>query len=87
MAANGLEDILLEEVELSDDERFWYVTLSALIPEPKKSDESNPAPVGLAAALAQASILRQERRRRIYRVFKINADTGAVQSMKIREAA
>ena len=57
-------DIQLEEVELSEDEKYWFITLSfreayfAGIP-PRKN----------------------------YKLFKINADSGQVQSMKIREVA
>ena len=28
----GASDVTLEEVELSDDDKFWYITLSALVP-------------------------------------------------------
>ncbi len=57
-------NIQLEEVELSEDEKHWFITLSftemvLFIVQPRKS----------------------------YKLFKINADTGQVQSMKIREVA
>jgi hypothetical protein len=74
MGADGLSDIVLEEVELSDDERFWNITLSALLPETKDTGNTMSA---IALALGQQL-------RRVYRVFKINAETGAVQSMKMR---
>jgi|ERR1035437_2799053 hypothetical protein len=76
----GLSDILLEEVELSDDERFWTVTLSALLPASKEEPEY--AINALAQALGQ-----KPQRRRVYKVFKINAERATVQSMKIRQAS
>jgi hypothetical protein len=80
MDDKGLSDILLEEVELSDDERFWNVTLSALLPT------SNEEPAHEFNSLAQA-LLQQPQRRRVYKVFKINAERATVQSMKIRQAS
>ncbi|MGD0778134.1 MAG: hypothetical protein ABSC05_35570 [Candidatus Solibacter sp.] len=79
MDDEGLSDILLEEVELSDDERFWTVTLSALLPASKEEPEYVNA---LAQALGQ-----KPQRRRVYKVFKINAERATVQSMKIRQAS
>ena len=57
-------DVQLEEVELSEDEKFWFVTLS------------------FTERLSYLINLRKS-----YKLFKINADTGQVQSMKIREVA
>ena len=80
MADTGLSDILLEEVELSEDERYWTVTLSALLPLSKEEPEN--AINALAQALGQ-----QQQRRRVYKVFKINANNATVQSMKIRQSS
>ena len=79
MDDKGLSDILLEEVELSDDERSWNVTLSGLLPASKDEPASFNA---LAQALGQPP-----QRRRVYKVFKINAERASVQSMKIRQAS
>ena len=76
VGGESASDVLLEEVELSDDERFWHVTLSAVLPAPK--DEGSPMNA-LATALG-ASL----QRRRVYKVFKVDAATGSVRSMKIR---
>jgi len=75
LMGGAAKDIVLEEVELSDDERFWLVTLSALLPEPANTE--NEATSAIARALGHQL-------RRVYRVFKINADTGVVRSMKMR---
>lgn len=60
---------LLEEVEPSSDDRYWFVTLSL------------PVPLSGIAALA----MREPERR--YKIFKVDAETGAVHSMKIRSVA
>jgi hypothetical protein len=57
-------NVRLEEVELSEDEKYWLVTLSF----------SDTLQVFIPP-------------RRSYKLFKINAESGQVQSMKIREVA
>lgn len=57
-------NVMLEEVELSEDEQYWFITLSF--------DED----------LWHPSHSRDTRTK--YRIFKINADSGKVLSMKIR---
>jgi hypothetical protein len=52
------DDLRLEEVELTEDEKYWLITLSY--------QDKKMIP------------------RRQYKIFKINAETGKVQSMKIR---
>jgi len=56
--------VLLEEVELTDDQTFWLITLSHEIPIPN-----------LAQLMGTT---------RAYKIFKIDANTGEVRSMKIR---
>ncbi|AFM23007.1 hypothetical protein [Desulfomonile tiedjei] len=56
--ASLVPGLLVEEVELSDDEQFWYVTL------------------GWDADRLGTS--------RIYKSFKVRADSGDVVAMKIR---
>ena len=75
-------DFLLEEVELSEDEKWWRVTLSADVPIP-------PPPPGLRQELLGisdlAKVFGKEERRRRYKVFTIDAETGKFKSMKMRE--
>jgi hypothetical protein len=59
-------NVQLEEVELSEDEKYWLITLSFM-------EQSPLSPI--------------IPRKKSYKLFKINADTGQVQSMKIREVA
>lgn len=64
-----VEDLRLEEVELSEMGDCWYVTLG--FNEPSRR-------AGFAGVLGVPP--------REYKVFKINAGSGAVQSMKMRKA-
>ncbi len=59
----------LEEVELTDDERYWRVTLGF------DGGPANP----LQITFGNAPRLRK------YKVFEVKADDGTVRSMKIRE--
>jgi hypothetical protein len=78
---NVLSDILLEELDISDDERFWLVTLSALLPLSKEESENAMNPI------VQALGGNQPHRRRVYKVFKIDDKTATVKSMKIRQSS
>jgi hypothetical protein len=70
-------DVRLEEVELSDDERYWFVTLSALLPAKAKAQNAVEA-ASLAGIFAKSH-------ERVYKQFKVDSSTGEVRSMKIRE--
>lgn len=71
-AQQNISGVLLEEVELTEDERYWLITLGYnALPEVRKS---------LHAKLVGASV-------REYKVFKVMGDTGKVVSMKIRRVA
>jgi hypothetical protein len=63
------EKILLEEVELSDDKKFWLITLSY------ESDDTG-------GGNNYQFLLSKAKR---YKTFKIDAYTGDVLAMKIRE--
>ncbi len=69
-------EIVLEEVESTDDEKAWRVTLSALLPESKELSNTSP----IAAAMASWGPTK----RRVYKVLTIDAETGNMKSMKIR---
>ncbi len=66
-------DVRLEEVELSEDDRFWYITLS-FVRESKPVSELQKA---LGEALG--------RMQREYKMFVIQSADGKVKSMKIRQ--
>jgi hypothetical protein len=63
-----IENILLEEIEFSEDERYWFVTLSF-----KQYPTSGISEIWEAAE-------------KKLRLFKVDARSGKVVSMKIRPA-
>jgi len=67
-----VSDFSLEEVELSEDGKFWLITLGFSVIEKRLG------PTTLAAALGSMSP------RTKFKVFKVDAQTGKVLSMKIR---
>jgi hypothetical protein len=74
-----LKDILLEEVVLSDDEKYWYVTLGFS----RKVESMNPwGKLGLNTT----EELSNKEYKREYKVFQIDTASGQVRSMKIRAA-
>jgi hypothetical protein len=72
-----LQDILLEEVELSHDEKFWYVTMGFSRPILSPID---PFRSGVSG------IMPPQKYQREYKVFQIDSATGQVRSMKMRAA-
>ena len=71
-----LKDILLEEFALSDDEKYWYVTLGFS----RQVDSKSP----LSALLGKAEYNQEYKR--VYKEFQIDRASGQVKSMKIRAA-
>ncbi|MBC7811772.1 MAG: hypothetical protein H7175_11525 [Burkholderiales bacterium] len=70
-----LENLLLEEVELSDDRRNWLITFGFDGPRPERRSTFE----------ALQSMRDPERKERIYKIVTINASTSQFESMKIRE--
>lgn len=66
------EVIRLEEVEITEDKKFWYITLSIL----EEESTGQPMFAGLSV-----------RKSKNYKIFKIDTETGEVLSMKIRDVA
>jgi len=64
----SIDDVQLEEVEMSDDGRYWLITLSYPL---------------LGAGLGLVPFGQISKRK--YKLFTIDAQTGEVKSMKIRE--
>lgn len=73
---NNLQDLMLEEVEFSEANNQWLVTVGFSLPEPEKS-------TSLSTPLITPS-LRSRALSRCYKVVNIDADTGKFISMKIR---
>lgn len=70
MMGDQIVDVRLEEVELSENRQFWLITLGF---NRQRDQAKNP--------LGMAGIPQYERE---YKIFKINSETGIVESMKIR---
>ncbi len=70
-----LQDIRLEEVELSEDKKYWLITLGFDLPVRTK------LPLAIPGLLTREN----ETFTRNYRVFKVNSETGEVEAMKIRK--
>ena len=66
-AGQGVSGVRLEEVEITEDGKFWLITLSF--------PDRDPSPSNLFLAGTN----------RQYKVFKVDATTGQVVSMKIRQ--
>ena len=79
-APEELIELRLEEVELSESGKYWLVTLGFSRPELKKQQHPMEPAAGSVLGL-----LRRQELEREYKVVKINAKTGDVQSMKIRQ--
>lgn len=65
-----LEDIRLEETEKTDDGSYWFITMSF--------ERSTKRRRGKLHEFANQPPIRD------YKILKINAESGEVQSMKIR---
>lgn len=69
--------ILVEEVEMDEHQQYWFITLSY-----KLADEGSEA--AEPTTLQRLAFLYPSKDRN-YKTLKIDAKTGAVLSMKIRE--
>lgn len=68
-----LENVRLEEVELSEDEKYWMITLGY---------DTFYRPYEVQNMLLSSADLQT--RKREYKLFRVNAENGIVESMKIR---
>jgi hypothetical protein len=78
MISNQVQDLRLEEVELSEDKKFWFVTLGFERPVVQRKNS-------LSELMPAPALPPDYKYEREYKIFKIDAETGEVQSMKIRE--
>jgi len=72
IAGIDAHNIILEETELSDDNKFLYITLSFY--RKRNSKEKNILDMDFLPEYERA-----------YRVFKVDTETGKVISMKIHD--
>lgn len=69
---NQFKDILLEEVELSEDGNYWNVTIGFS----RHTSESNNSFAKITQAISDYI--------RVNKVFKVDTSDGSVKSMKSR---
>ncbi len=68
------KDVLLEEVDLSEDNKFWNVTIGFTIGQ--ESTSGGP----MAILIGQSAEFKRE-----YKVFQIDATSGDLRSMRSRK--
>ena len=68
------KDVLLEEVDLSEDNKFWNVTIGFT----RGQETTSGGP--MAVLVGQSSEFKRE-----YKVFQIDAKTGDLRSMRSRK--
>lgn len=73
LLGDQLEDLRLEEVELSEDRQSWLITLGYDIPVKNRLENV------LGSAFSTPAFRRE------YKLFRVNSETGEVEAMKIRE--
>ncbi len=74
-----LVSLALEEVERTADRRFWLITIG--FDRPRSSYPTNTQPFrGLASGTSYSP-------NRTYKVVKVDAHTGDIESVKIRDVA
>jgi hypothetical protein len=76
-----LEGLDLEEIELDDLQRWWFVTLGFWEHKPRSLLDKAlaQATVGVVLKVPSAEVTR------VYKVVKVDAESGKAVSMKIRE--
>ena len=72
LISGEIEDIRLEEVELSEDEKLWLITLGYNLSNSVTNNPLETLGIGIVE-------------NREYKIFKVDAETGEVESMKIRK--
>jgi hypothetical protein len=73
----AVSNVALEEVEFSDEDNCWLITLG--LDGPVRNKSLSPATLTAVNLFGPPSPTRQ------FKVFKVNARTGQVISMKIRK--
>ncbi len=68
------KDVLLEEVDLSEDNKFWNVTIG--FTRPQESTSGGP----MATLIGQSAEFKRE-----FKVFQIDSENGALRSMRTRK--
>lgn len=73
LPASQLRDVRLEEVMLTDDERYWLVTFSYILPEGVINDEVSGA---LESAVRNPFLFGLVRDKRFLKTIKLRREDG-----------
>lgn len=81
----NIKDVLIEETELSEDGKFWLITIGFdREVDPKKEGIYTNNPLTISEEMAK--LLPQKQTfsvKRVYKTFKVDSSTGKVISMKM----
>jgi hypothetical protein len=70
---------MIEETELSEDGKFWLITIGFNRNiDPREQNLSPLVPGGILSTAEQKATIRRD-----YKIFKVDSSTGEVVSMKI----
>lgn len=82
---NNLNDLRIEETELSEDEKFWLITIGfnrEIGNKKEKEYVNNPlSSKEITNSLPKIKSFNLEER--VYKIFKVDSSTGEVVSMKM----
>jgi hypothetical protein len=82
----NINDLKIEEVELSEDNKYWLITVSfnyEKLSDQQKTYTTNPLFPQMAEIAQQISQKQTFFLERDYKVFKVDNSTGEVVSMKM----
>ncbi|UCF99466.1 MAG: hypothetical protein JSV89_07980 [Spirochaetaceae bacterium] len=68
------KDVLLEEVDISEDNKYWNVTIGFT----RRQESTSGGP--MATLIGQSTEFKRE-----FKVFQIDAETGDLRSMRSRK--
>ncbi|MFN3167289.1 MAG: hypothetical protein ACE37H_09530 [Phycisphaeraceae bacterium] len=84
-ADSSIHDLMLEEIKRSEDGARWLITVGFSRREHKKKTQSSFASLSEQLSLTAAVLRREQLLERDYKLLEIDAVTGEVKSMRIRD--
>ncbi|WP_319418831.1 hypothetical protein [Pleurocapsa sp. FMAR1] len=75
---NNLEGAMVEETELSEDEKYWLITIGFNRKIDPREQYVSALMGGILAKAEKPATMRRD-----YKIFKVDSSTGEVVSMKI----
>ena len=79
---NDIKDMKIEETELSEDEKYWFIIISYIyeLSTEKQKTYRDPILPGIASSLTKTQTFDMEQD---YNKFKVYASNGEILSMKM----